>query len=107
MLKIFKKMFDTEYIELKRFNKIADEIVALDEKMSKLSDKQLQAYTNKFKKRLEEGETLDDLVVEAFAVCREAAYRCVKILPIHSESLVDKNSFTVTTCTPFPVRAFR
>ena len=51
MLKIFKKMFDTEYKELKRFNKIADEIVALDATMSKLTDKQLQAYTNKFKKR--------------------------------------------------------
>ena len=46
MLKILKKLFDTEYKELKRFNKIADEIVALDEKMSKLTDKQLQAYTN-------------------------------------------------------------
>ena len=87
MLKIFKKMFDTEYKELKRFNKIADEIVALDETMSKLSDKQLQAYTNKFKKRLEEGETLDDLVVEAFAVCREAAYRCVKMKPFYCQIL--------------------
>ena len=87
MLKIFKKMFDTEYKELKRFNKIADEIVALDETMSKLSDKQLKAYTNKFKKRLEEGETLDDLVVEAFAVCREAAYRCVKMKPFYCQIL--------------------
>ena len=87
MLNIFKKMFDTEYKELKRFNKIADEIVALDETMSKLSDKQLKAYTNKFKKRLEEGETLDDLVVEAFAVCREAAYRCVKMKPFYCQIL--------------------
>ena len=56
MLKIFKKLFDNEYKELKKFEDIANKIEELDEKMSKLSDKKLASYTDKFKKRLEEGE---------------------------------------------------
>ena len=77
MISIFKKLFDTEYKELKRFNEIATKIDALDEEYSKLSDKKLAAKTNEFKKRLEEGETLEDVLVEAFATIREAAYRII------------------------------
>ena len=54
MFKILKKMFDNEYKELYRFSKLADQIDALDEEMSKLSDKKLASYTDKFKKRLED-----------------------------------------------------
>ena len=50
MFKIFKKLFDMEYKELYRFRTIADKIEALDEEMSKLSDKKLAGYTDKFKK---------------------------------------------------------
>ena len=63
MISIFKKLFDTEYKELKRFNEIANKIDALDEEYSKLSDKKLAAKTNEFKKRLEDGETLEDVLV--------------------------------------------
>ena len=87
MFKIFKKLFDNEYRELYRFRTIADKIEALDEEMSKLSDKKLANYTDKFKKRLEEGETLEEIVVEAFAVAREAAYRCVGMKPFYCQLL--------------------
>ena len=87
MLKILKKLFDNEYKELYRFRTIADKIEALDEEMSKLSDKKLAGYTDEFKKRLEEGETLEDIVVEAFAVAREAAYRCVGMKPFYCQLL--------------------
>ena len=77
MISIFKKMFDNEYKELKRFNAIATKIDALDSEYSKLSDKKLAAKTEEFKKRLENGETLEDILVEAFATIREVAYRII------------------------------
>jgi len=77
MISIFKKLFDTEYKELKRFNEIATKIDALDTEYSKLSDKKLASKTNEFKKRLSEGEEIDDILVEAFATIREAAYRII------------------------------
>ncbi len=77
MINIFKKLFDNEYKELKRFNEIATKIEELDGEYSKLSDKKLAAKTDEFKKRLEDGETLDDILVEAFATIREAAYRII------------------------------
>ena len=77
MISIFKKLFDTEYKELKRFNEIATKIDALDEEYSKLSDKKLASKTNEFKKRLDNGETLEDILVESFATIREAAYRII------------------------------
>ena len=81
MLKILRKLFDNEYKDLKKFNLIADAVLELEDDMAKLSDKELASYTDKFKKRLEDGETLEDIMVEAFAVCREAAYRCVDMKP--------------------------
>ncbi len=87
MLKLFKNIFDNEYKELKKFEIIANKIEELDEEMSKLSDKKLAGYTNKFKKRLADGESLEDILVEAFAVAREAAYRCVGMKPFHCQLL--------------------
>ena len=55
--------------------KLADEVDALDEEYSKLSDEELKSKTNEFKERLDNGETLDDIKSEAFATVREAAYR--------------------------------
>ena len=77
MASIFKKLFDNEYKELKRFNAIAEKIDALDSEYSKLSDKKLAAKTDEFKKRLENGETIEDVLVEAFATIREVAYRLI------------------------------
>ena len=73
----FRKLIDSEYKELKRFEKIANEIEALSEEMEALTDDELKAKTVEFRKQLEEGATLDDLVVPAFAVVREAAYRVI------------------------------
>ncbi|MCM1459535.1 MAG: preprotein translocase subunit SecA [Bacteroides sp.] len=76
MMGLFEKVFGTHSEkELKRINPIVDKIEALDETMQAMTDTQLKAKTEEFKKRLEEGETLDDLLVEAFAVVREAAAR--------------------------------
>ena len=76
-MKFLRKLFDHEYKELKRFTALADKIMALDEEYSKLTDKQLQDKTEEFKKRLSDGETLEDILVEAFATAREAAYRVI------------------------------
>ena len=76
-MSLLKKLVDTEYKELKRFNKIADEIEALDETYSKMSDEELKGKTAEFRERLAKGETLEDIKVEAFATAREAAYRMI------------------------------
>ena len=84
---LFSKLFDHEYKELKKFEKLADEIVELDSQMQALSDKELQGKTAEFKNRLENGETLDDILVEAFAVAREAAYRVIGEKPFYVQIL--------------------
>ena len=61
--------------ELKKLNKIVDEIEKLEDTISKLNDEELKDKTTEFKERLKEGETLDDILVEAFAVAREASKR--------------------------------
>ena len=76
-MKLFKKLFNHEYKELERFKKIADEVIALDSEYSKLSDKKLKAKTKEFQDRLANGETLEDIKVEAFATAREAAFRVI------------------------------
>ena len=76
-MNILKKLFDHEYKELKRFNAIADKVMALDEEYSKLTDTELQNKTEEFRNRLRDGETLDDILVEAFATAREAAFRVI------------------------------
>ena len=86
-MKFLKKIFDHEYKELERFQKIADEIDALDEEMSKLTDKELKAKTKEFKERLQNGETLEDIKVEAFAVAREAAFRVIGEKPYYVQLL--------------------
>ena len=86
MMGIFK-IFDHEYKELKKFSALADQIVALDDEMTKLTDDELKNKTEEFKKRLSEGETLDDILVEAFAVAREAAYRVIGEKPFYVQLL--------------------
>ena len=74
---LFKKLFDYETKELKRINKIVDKIEALDEDMQKIKDVEFKAKTEEFKKRLQDGETLDDILPEAFALAREACFRAI------------------------------
>ena len=77
IMKFLKKLIDSEYRELCRFEEIAKKIVALDSEYSKLSDEELKNKTEEFKKELEQGKTLDDIIVPAFATVREAAYRVI------------------------------
>ena len=61
--------------EIKKLNKLVDEIDALEEKISSLNDEELKNMTNIFKEKLKNGQTLDDILPEAFAVVREASKR--------------------------------
>ena len=71
-----KKLFgDYSSKEIKRIRPKVDKVLSYDEAYSKLSDSELKAKTNEFKERLQNGETLDDILPEAFAVCREASWR--------------------------------
>lgn len=71
-----EKIFgDINAKEVKKIEKIADQVESYDEAMQALSDDELKAKTKEFKDRLEAGETLDDILPEAFAVCREGAWR--------------------------------
>jgi len=63
--------------EVKKLDKLAEQVLALDSKMAALSEEELKGKTAEFKARLAAGETLDDIMIEAFAVCREAAWRSV------------------------------
>ena len=84
---LFKNLFNHENKELEKFKKIADEVIALDEEYSKLSDKKLKDKTKEFKERLANGETLEDIKVEAFATAREAAYRVIGEKPFYVQIL--------------------
>ncbi|MFW5985082.1 MAG: preprotein translocase subunit SecA [Halanaerobiaceae bacterium] len=76
MLDFIRSFFvDANEIELEKLEPMVEEINALEPKMQKLTDSELRAKTDEFKQRLDEGETLDDLLVEAFAVVREASQR--------------------------------
>ena len=86
-MKFFRKIFDHEYKELQKFEAIAREIEALDSEYSKLSDKDLKHKTVEFKERLANGETLEDIKVEAFATVREAAYRTIGEKPFFVQIL--------------------
>ncbi|MDD7308470.1 MAG: preprotein translocase subunit SecA, partial [Eubacteriales bacterium] len=71
-----EKIFgDLNEKEVKRIGKIVDKVEALDEQMQALSDEELRGKTAEFRQRIADGETLDDLLPEAFAVCREGAWR--------------------------------
>ena len=86
-MKFLRKIFDHEYKELQKFESIAREIEALDSEYSKLSDEELKGKTALFKERLANGETLEDIKVEAFATVREAAYRTIGEKPFFVQIL--------------------
>ena len=69
--------------QLRKLDSIATQVDALEEDFEKLSDEELQAKTDEFRSRLAEGETLDDILVEAFATVREAAWRVLRMKPFH------------------------
>ena len=86
-MNFLKKIFDHEYKELERFKVIANEVIALDEEMSKLTDEELQGKTVEFKERIKQGADVEDILVEAFATAREAAYRVIGEKPYYVQIL--------------------
>ena len=81
MLNILNKMFDFNKKEVKRLEKVAEQVEALASQMAGYSDEQLQAKTPEFQQRYKDGESLDQLLPEAFAVAREAAKRVLGLYP--------------------------
>ena len=83
-----KKLFgDYSTKEIKRVQPLVKKVLSYDEEYAKLSDSELRAKTDEFKKRIADGETLDDILPEAFAVCREASWRVLnmKHFPVQIE----------------------
>ena len=79
---LLTKLFGTRSErEVKALTATVDKIEAMEEEYKKLSDQQLRAKTDEFKSRLASGETLDDILPEAFATCREAAARVLGMRP--------------------------
>ena len=77
-MSLLKKIFgDYSAKEVKRVKPLCDKVLSYDEEYSKLTDAELQAKTPEFKERLANGETLDDILPEAFAACREASWRVI------------------------------
>ena len=73
---LMEKIFgDLNEKEVKKVSKIADRVMSHEDEMAALTDEQLREKTEEFKKRVQEGESLDDILPEAFAVCREGAWR--------------------------------
>ena len=78
---VFCGLFSEEKRELKKLEKTADQVLALEPKMQALSDEELKDKTREYRERLEKGETVDDLLPEAFATAREAAFRVINEKP--------------------------
>jgi len=83
MANFFKTLVENDKKELKRLDKMADKIEALADQMGALSDEQLRQKTDEFRERYKNGETLDALLTESFAVVREAAKRVLGLYPFH------------------------
>ena len=86
-MNILKSLVDSEYKELQKFRKIANAIDAMEPEMQKLSDEELANKTIEFRSELEKGTTLDNLIIPAFAVAREAAYRVIGEKPYYVQLL--------------------
>lgn len=87
MVNILKKWVESDKREIKRLNKIANKVETRADEMAKLSDEELKAKTPELKKRYQDGESLDDMLPEAFAVAREAAKRVLGLFPYHVQIL--------------------
>ena len=101
---LVEKIFgDLNAKEVKKIEKTVNVIESYDEAMQALSDDELRAKTQEFRDRLAEGETLDDILPEAFAVCREGAWRSLGMkhfrvqliggVVLHQGRISDYNTF--------------
>ena len=87
MVNILKKLYNNDKRKLKKFEKIASKVEDHAEEYGQLSDEELQAKTPEFRDRLKNGESLDSLLPEAFAVAREGAKRVLGLYPFHVQVL--------------------
>ncbi|WP_077613970.1 preprotein translocase subunit SecA [Caenibacillus caldisaponilyticus] len=87
MMGLLKKLLDPSQRQLAKIKRIADEIDAMADDMKKLSDAELRMKTEEFKKRYADGESLDDLLPEAYAVVREASTRVLGMTPFYVQLL--------------------
>lgn len=83
MANFLKTLIENDKKEIKRLDQMATKIEALADQMSALSDAELRGKTDEFRQRYQNGETLDELLTEAFAVVREAAKRVLGLFPYH------------------------
>ena len=83
MANFFRKLIENDKKELKRLDHIASQVESHADEMAALSDEQLREKTDEFRGRFQQGETLDQLLPEAFAVVREAAKRVLGLYPYH------------------------
>ena len=92
--------------ELKKVNPITKQVLALEPKYQAMSDADLQAQTAMFKQQLAEGKTLDDLLPDAFAVCREAAWRVLgmKHFPVQVTGALPCTAAILPRCRPVKAR---
>ena len=81
MANLLKTIIENDKGELRRLEKMADKVFAYEDQMAALSDDELKAKTEEFKQRYQDGESLDDLLYEAFAVVREGAKRVLGLFP--------------------------
>ena len=86
-MNILRNLFDHEYKEMKRFTRLADKIEELSDEYTSLTDDELKNKTVEFKERLASGETLDDILVEAYATAREACFRVIGEKPYYVQLL--------------------
>ena len=87
MMGFLSRLFDNEYKELKRFEKIADQIEALSDEMASLKDSEFAKKTEEFKKQVAESDNLDDVLVPAMALAREACFRGIGEKPYRVQIL--------------------
>ncbi|WP_049490812.1 preprotein translocase subunit SecA [Streptococcus parasanguinis] len=81
MANLLKTIIENDRGEIKRLEKMADKVFSYEDQMAALTDDELKAKTVEFKQRYQDGESLDDLLYEAFAVVREAAKRVLGLFP--------------------------
>lgn len=81
MANLLKTIIENDKGEIRRLEKMADKVFKYEDQMAALSDEELQAKTEEFKQRYQNGETLDQLLYEAFAVVREGAKRVLGLFP--------------------------
>ena len=94
MANLLKTIIENDRGEIKRLEKMADKVFSYENQMAALSDDELKAKTVEFKQRYQDGESLDDLLYEAFAVVREGAKRVLGLFP-YKVQVMGGSSFTM------------